>query len=82
MRLSELAPGVSAHVTAIEPVAERDPIARRLLDLGFVAGEPIRVVARGPIGGEPLAVQVGSTRFALRLSEAARVRVECQAVAT
>lgn len=81
MRLSDLSPGMCARVAAIEPTTERDPIARRLLDLGFVAGEPIRVVARGPIGGEPLAVQVGSTRFALRLSEAARVRIECEAAA-
>ena len=36
----------------------------------FVPGATVRVVARGPLGGEPIAVQLGSTRFALRRSEA------------
>ena len=56
-----------------------DTIARRLRELGFVPGEEVAVVARGPIGGEPVLIQVGYTRFALRLSEAARVRVEAAA---
>jgi len=38
-------------------------------------GEAVRVVAGGPVGGEPLLVQVGFTRFALRRSEAARIRI-------
>jgi ferrous iron transport protein A len=33
-------------------------------------------VAKGPVGGEPLLVQVGFTRFALRISEAKRVVVD------
>ena len=52
-----------------------DRIARRLREIGFVPGEEIRVVARGPLGGEPILVQVGFTRFALRGSEAQRVQV-------
>jgi len=52
-----------------------DNIARRLRELGFVAGEQVEVVAEGPIGGEPLLVQVGFTRFALRRTEASRVRL-------
>jgi len=40
-----------------------------------VQGEPVRVVAQGPIGGDPLLVQIGFTRFALRRAEAARVQV-------
>ena len=57
--------------------AER--LRARLRELGFVPGEQVRVVARGPVGGEPLLIQVGYTRFALRLSEAARVQVEVAA---
>ena len=52
-----------------------DAIARRLRELGFVAGEQVVVVAAGPFGAEPLLVQVGFTRFALRRAEAARVRL-------
>ena len=67
--------GGSGVVTAVEDVQSTDPIARRLRELGFVPGEPVRVIARGPIGGDPLLVQVGYTRFALRRSEAARIDV-------
>ncbi|QNH12786.1 ferrous iron transporter [Xanthomonas sp. SI] len=62
----------------VETVHDRQPndaIARRLRELGFVAGEQVQVLASGPVGGEPLLVQVGYTRFALRRSEAARVQV-------
>ena len=37
--------------------------------------------AAGPIGAEPLLVQVGFTRFALRRSEAARIRLRNGAAA-
>ena len=49
---------------------------RRLGELGFIAGEPVRVLRRGPGGREPLAVQVGETLFALRLLEAACIKVK------
>lgn len=76
MRLSELFPGNTAVVREVEDVGSADPIARRLRDLGFVAGEPVKLVARGPVGADPLLVQIGFTRFALRRSEAARVRLQ------
>ncbi|NMM78554.1 ferrous iron transport protein A [Acidovorax sp. SRB_14] len=53
---------------------ERD-VLLRLLEIGFLPGEPVRVVARAPAGGDPLAVRVGRTTFALRRREAALVRV-------
>ncbi|MCP3720011.1 ferrous iron transport protein A [Paraburkholderia sp. CNPSo 3281] len=59
----------------VEDIDAPDPIAQRLRDLGFVAGEPVRVVARAPWGADPLLVQIGSTRFALRRAEAQRVSV-------
>lgn len=75
VRLSELKKGDSAVVREVEDAHEADPIARRLRELGFVRGEPVRLVAQGPIGGDPLLVQIGFTRFALRRSEAERVLV-------
>ena len=75
MRLSELAKGASAVIHEVEDANLNDPISRRLRELGFVRGEPVRVVAQGPIGGDPLLVQIGFTRFALRRAEAARVHV-------
>jgi hypothetical protein len=38
-------------------------------------GERVRVVARGHPGGDPVAVRVGNTMFALRRFEAERVLV-------
>lgn len=73
MRLSELDKGQSAQVRQVEDSHPGDSIAQRLCELGFVAGEPVRVVAVGPIGRDPILVQIGYTRFALRRREAARV---------
>jgi ferrous iron transport protein A len=75
MTLIELARRTPAIVEAVEERVANDPIARRLRELGFVAGEEVEVVAAGPLGAEPLLVQVGFTRFALRRAEAARVRL-------
>ena len=47
----------------------------RLAELGFLPGEPVEVVQRGPGGREPLAVRVGESMFALRLVEARCVLV-------
>ncbi len=76
MRLSELQDQVTAVVTAVEDRVPADPIARRLRELGFVRGEPVRIVARGPVRKDPVLVQVGFTRFALRKAEADRVMVD------
>ena len=75
MTLTELARRTPAIVDGVEERTPNDPIARRLRELGFVAGEEVVVVAGGPFGAEPLLVQVGFTRFALRRAEAARVRL-------
>lgn len=75
MDLRQLAVGQSACVQAVVPKSADDAIAERLLDLGFVPGERVRCVALAPLTGDPMLVQVGFTRFALRASEAARVHV-------
>lgn len=75
MNLSELSPFTPAVVDTVTGLDSSDPIAKRLRELGFVEGEPVRIVARGPIGADPLLVQIGFTRFALRRSEAERVTI-------
>ncbi|SDY89257.1 ferrous iron transport protein A [Lysobacter sp. yr284] len=75
MKLSELPRRTAATVETVDDQAPNDTIARRLRELGFVAGERVEVMAAGPVAAEPLLVQVGYTRFALRRSEAARVQV-------
>ncbi len=81
MRLSDLPKGAPAVVDRVHDAHEVDPIAQRLRDLGFVDGEPVRVVAIGPMGGDPVLIQIGFTRFALRRAEAARVGVRTELAA-
>lgn len=78
MNLAEVKKGLPAIVVDVVDAYEQDPIARRLRELGFVAGEPVRVVARGLLGGNPLVVQVGATRFALRKKEAQRIQIQSE----
>lgn len=82
MNLSDLPNGVRSRVRALDqgdsPVGEAT--LRRLAELGFIEGEPVQVLRRGPGGKEPLAVQVGDTLFALRLAEARCVQLSDHAV--
>ena len=54
---------------------EGGDIGLRLLELGFVEGETLRVIAHGFPGNEPIAVRIGNTTFALRRFEADHVLV-------
>lgn len=56
-----------------------DPIGKRLKTLGFIPGEQVTVLAWGLFGRDPVLVQIGFTRFALRRSEADRIQVEVKA---
>lgn len=65
--------------TVSDVTVPADPTDRglvlRLLELGFVPGERVRVLREGKPGREPLAIRVGHTTFALRRHEAAFIRV-------
>lgn len=76
--LNDLPAGGRATVRALQCSAPQadDVLLRRLAEIGFVAGEPVRLLRRGPGGREPLAVQVGETMFALRAVEAHCVEVD------
>jgi ferrous iron transport protein A len=78
-RLSELPNGAHATVTGVSPASgQADPqLLRRLGELGFLPGEPVQVLRRGPGGRDPIAVQIGESMFALR-----KVEAECVEVAT
>ncbi len=47
----------------------------RLLELGFAPGEKIRVLAVSFPQGDPMAIRVGNSTFALRRHEAAMVQL-------
>jgi ferrous iron transport protein A len=73
------ATGVIAGVVADDGAALGDEtggtIVMRLIELGFVSGEPFEIIAEARPGGDPIAVRIGGTCFALRRREAAAVMV-------
>ena len=75
--LSELPSGAHAVVARVRGEGDTQQVhtARRLGELGFIPGEPVHLLRRGPGGHEPLAVQIGDTQFALRLLEAGCIEV-------
>jgi ferrous iron transport protein A len=75
--LVELAPGASARVVSVSATDSSAPgdVGRRLAELGFLPGEAVRIVARGLLKRAPIAVRIGTGTFALRLFEAACIRV-------
>jgi ferrous iron transport protein A len=74
--LSSLRPGTAAVVLAVGHSTTVTPVERRLLELGFVSGERVEVVAEARPGRDPFVVRVGSTQLALRRREAETVWVE------
>jgi len=76
--LYALRKGRSARVTGLAPAAlpGDEDLRLRLLELGFVPGEEVRIIAEGFPGRDPLAVRVGSSTFALRRHEAELVLVD------
>lgn len=81
MKLTDLPHRTAAFVDEVLDLSANDAIARRLRELGFIAGERVEIVAAGPFSAEPLLVQVGFTRFALRRAEADRVRLRMEPAA-
>jgi len=78
--LAELHDGQEATVYRLTQVAglvgdQASALVTRLRDLGFVAGAQCKVVARMWPGGDPIAVRVGGSTFALRRAEALAVQI-------
>jgi len=75
--LDQLACHVPAEVVGMNQGQDDEDrsVALRLLEIGFLPGERVRVIAHGYPGHDPLAVRVGHTTFALRSHEAALVQV-------
>ena len=77
MLLPDLQDGAHAtvqRVSAASPETDESTL-HRLAELGFIPGEPLQLLRRGPGGREPLAVRVGDSLFALRLLEARCIEV-------
>ncbi len=83
--LDQLSVGESGFVGQISPLAAPSdngstapPLERRLMEIGFIPGEPLQVLHKGFFGGEPIAVRIGQSTFALRRFEAALIPVLSQ----
>ena len=79
--LADLPLGAPARVVGIRQAGasrEARELALRLLEIGFMEGESVRVIAHGHPGREPIAVRIGGTTFALRRFEAEQVLVAAE----
>jgi ferrous iron transport protein A len=77
LTLASLQKDVPARVVEV-PIPDQPALAEhanRLMELGFIPGASVRVVAAAPPSGDPVAVRIGRATFALRLFEAELVRV-------
>lgn len=86
MRLSDLKVKESATVRqvirlATDVGAQPDLVASRLETLGFTPGTRVQVITKGIFGGDPILIQIGFTRFALRKAEAEKIEIETGASA-
>ncbi|MBV8147035.1 MAG: ferrous iron transport protein A [Gammaproteobacteria bacterium] len=75
--LAALPPGTKGLVMRVgSSLAPLSPLERRLLELGFVHGEQIEILAEARPGRDPFVVRVGHTTLALRRREAQSVLVD------
>ncbi|MCL1886694.1 MAG: ferrous iron transport protein A [Betaproteobacteria bacterium] len=75
--LAQLKKGDCATVMGLADADAQRPdfIRTRLMELGFLQGEKITVIAESFPGRDPMAVRVGSATFALRRLEASMIYV-------
>ncbi len=80
IRLSQLNKLDQAVIKVVDELITTDNkidlVTQRLHLLGFRSGERIQILAKGLFGGEPILVQIKTSRFALRKTEADRIQVE------
>lgn len=77
MTLAALDKDCSATIAGLG-TPENDAVGEhieRLMELGFLPGETVRVIAKGFPSGEPIAVRIGQATFALRRFEAELIRL-------
>ena len=85
VRLSDLKVKQTAIISKVnrttsDNVNQPDLVASRLETLGFVPGPRVQVITKGIFGGDPILIQVGFTRFALRKIEAEKIEIHSEPV--
>ena len=76
MTLGQLKPGEEGIIVRIN--ASAGPIKRRLMDMGILAGEKVKVEKVAPMG-DPLEVLIKGYHLSLRKKEAQGIDVEVAA---
>lgn len=71
LTLADISVGGSAEV--IEVLGD-DSLAARIMEMGIVDGQMIKVIGRAPLG-DPIELETRGYRLSLRLAEARRVTV-------
>lgn len=86
VRLSALKVKQTAKITQVYRLVndndEPDLVAIRLESLGFVPDAQVQVITKGVFGGDPILIQIGFTRFALRKSEADKIEIQLEGAPT
>ncbi len=73
MNLSNLKPGQQGTILKLE--SSIGPIRRRLMDMGVIPGERIKVEKIAPMG-DPIEVSVKGYKLSLRKGEAKGIEIE------
>ncbi len=73
--LIDLQPGEMARIKGLSPHVQ-GLARRRLLDLGFTPGVPVRKVLVSSFGGDPTAYQVRGAKIALRRDQGEHIYIE------
>jgi ferrous iron transport protein A len=72
MNLAMLKPGENGRITKMGAVG---PLKRRLMDMGVLVGEAVKVEKVAPLG-DPIEVIIKNYHLSLRIKEAAEIEVE------
>ncbi|WP_395646945.1 ferrous iron transport protein A [Terricaulis sp.] len=73
MTVADLLAGQHARVLAVQA---NPALEAKLREIGFCEGDGVQLIARGPLGGQPLAVRLNRRIIAMRDDEAAALVVE------
>lgn len=73
MNLSNLKPGEQGRILKLD--SSIGPIRRRLMDMGVIVGETIKVEKVAPLG-DPIEVTIKSYSLTLRKNEAKGIEIE------
>lgn len=74
--LADVATDQVFEIVDITAPAHMPDWAMRLQEIGFIVGERVQILRRSMPGGDPLAIRVSDSTFALRRAEAACIRVK------